>query len=652
MFHRFSTWWRALSVVLLSLATVTWPSAAQAAPTSSFTLLHQDPVVTLNGRGVSHFNLTVELAKGTLSSSVQVAIFPRIVERGQITPILRGAGPAGAPLGTSAKVSLHCATRQRATITIGVFSTRPARVQGPCTVVAPQLRLGCVGSRCDGVYPLRITISTNSATSTEWSLVAVQTTQVYQPLQVVLIEQVGPQSLQHRNRSIAALDDLGRHSLVPLTLSADYSTLSTLEQPGSPNVLFRTALGHALESPLHQVISAPSNNVDYAGLVANGFAGEVTKQLALSAGLVKSVTGKYVDGPLLLSGQPSLGTVTALAQAKVSDVVLPESALTYAPSTTLNWGSPFHLSGVAAITALAPDQEISQLIGDTAIEPGLRSALALGSLAFLHFVAPNAADLRTVVLTSPLQSLPPSFSDPFIGGLTHNPFARLASLSPSFNSSLIGTNGAPSTRSLVSTSKGGRWSSRNVTTLRALIAQVNSYSEAVSSPSIANSLRVALAQSEIVASSDIRQSAINSATNLLARQLSNFSVDPSAITLAGPGTALPITLLSKAGYTVTAVVHLITDRISFPKGRDLVITMDSPTKSLRVPTSDHQGSSLILQVVVTTPDDQVVLARAAIQVHIAGTSIVGYLLTFASLFVLAIWWWRTYRRRSKGRHAR
>ena len=181
---------------------------------------------------------------------------------------------------------------------------------------------------------------------------------------------------------------------------------------------------------------------------------------------------------------------------------------------------------------------------------------------------------------------------------------------------------------------------------------MNSYSEAVSSPSIANSLRVALAQSEIIANPDLRQSAINSATSLLARQLSKFSVDPSAITLAGPGTALPITLLSKAGYTVTAVVHLITDRISFPKGRDLVITMDSPTKSLRVPTSDHQGSSLILQVVVTTPDDQVVLSRAAIQVHIAGTSIVGYLLTFASLFVLALWWWRTYRRRSKGRHAR
>jgi len=652
MFHRFPTWWRALSVVLLSLATVTWPSAAHAASTSSFTLLHQDPVVTLNGRGTSHFNFTVELAPGSADGSVQLAIYPRIVERSQITPIVNGTGPGVAPVGTSSKVTLHCALKEPATVAVGVFTTRPARLKGPCSNVAPQLRLGCQGSRCDGVYPLRITITTNSVTSSEWSLLAVQTTQVYQPLHVVLVEQIGPGSLDHRGEAIATLDGVGRHPMVPLTLAADYQTLSALQQSGDANAKYRAALEAALASPLHQIVSAPPDSIDFAGLDANGFANQVTQQLELSAGLVKSLTGRYVDGPLLLGGQPSTATLTALARAKVSDVIVPEQALTYAPSATLNWGAPFHLTGVTALTALSPDRGISQLLGDARISPGLRAALVLGSLAFLHFVAPNAADQRTVLLTTSVQSLTPSFSEPFISGLAHNPFARLASLSPSFDSSLIGTNGAPSARALVSTSTGPRWSSRNVSSLSTLISQVSSYSQAVSSPPVAYALRVALARSEILASPDVRQGAIGAASEVLSRQLSNFSVDPSAITLAGPGTALPITLFSKAGYTVTAVVHLITDRISFPKGRDVVITMDSPTKSLRVPTANHQGSSLILQVVVTTPDDQVVLARAAIQVRIAGTSIVGYLLTFASLFVLALWWWRTYRRRSKGRHAR
>jgi hypothetical protein len=59
-----------------------------------------------------------------------------------------------------------------------------------------------------------------------------------------------------------------------------------------------------------------------------------------------------------------------------------------------------------------------------------------------------------------------------------------------------------------------------------------------------------------------------------------------------------------------------------------------------------------LQVVLTTPNNQLILARTAVQVHIAGTSVVGYLLTFASLLVLGLWWWRTIRRRPKGRHVR
>jgi hypothetical protein len=80
--------------------------------------------------------------------------------------------------------------------------------------------------------------------------------------------------------------------------------------------------------------------------------------------------------------------------------------------------------------------------------------------------------------------------------------------------------------------------------------------------------------------------------------------------------------------------------------------LDAPTKSFRIPTSNHLGSSLTMQVVVTTPDNQIVLAKAAIQVRIAGNSIVGYLLSFASILVLAYWWLRTYRRRAKGRHAR
>ncbi len=184
------------------------------------------------------------------------------------------------------------------------------------------------------------------------------------------------------------------------------------------------------------------------------------------------------------------------------------------------------------------------------------------------------------------------------------------------------------------------------------MVHIDSYAKAVRSNNIGNELTVAMEASEIVGTPSARQTQIDAATRDLKGQLSGFSVDPSTITLAGSGTSIPITLTNHAPYTVVADVHLITDQITFPHGNVVPVSLNAPTKSIRVATSNHSGSSLTLQVIVTTPNGRLVLARAAIQVRIASTSVVGYLLTIASLLVLGWWWLRTYRKRPKGRHAR
>ncbi|HEY5120119.1 MAG TPA: hypothetical protein VII84_00920, partial [Acidimicrobiales bacterium] len=100
-------------------------------------------------------------------------------------------------------------------------------------------------------------------------------------------------------------------------------------------------------------------------------------------------------------------------------------------------------------------------------------------------------------------------------------------------------------------------------------------------------------------------------------------------------------------------LHLITDQLSFPNNKKVyVVQLSTSTTSLRIAATDRQGGSLTLQLELTTPDGQLVLGHAAVQVRGVGTSVVGYLLSGASLFVLAWWWLRTYRRKSRGRHAR
>jgi hypothetical protein len=651
MFHRFSTWWRVLSVVLLCLATVTWPMAAQAGTTPSFKLLHQDAVAVLSSKGTAHFSLTLATTPEGATSHARVTIYPRVIDRSQLTPIIAGTGPTGKAMATTSSFALRCETHGSFTFTIDLFTSRTGSLRRSCFPVAPHLRLACNGQSCDGVYPLRIEVTTGSTSLVQWSLLTVQATQVEQPLRVSFIATMDPSSLEHAKRSIAVLDVLAHHPTSSFTLSADYRTLDTVSRGGTTNAAFRVALNKALTSPQHESIDAPPANIDFAGLAVHGLSVEVAHQLALSSTLVKNLTGRYVDTPVLLTGTPSTQSLNALQRAGASDVVLPEADLTVAPSTTLTWGAPFHIAGSGSVTVLTSDGPLSTLAADSSISPGRKAALTLGTLAFLHFEAPDAPSTRTVVIIAPLASTSVAYLNDVLNGFASNPFVTLATLTPSFDTTLIGTDDAPASRALVAPSP-STWSTHNVDSLSTLIDNVTSYAAAVKSTSIGVDLEVAMEAAEITGRPDQRQTVINAATNALRGQLNSFSIDPSTITLAGTGTSIPITLISHVPYTVMANVHLLTDQMTFPRGNNVPVALNSSTKSVRVATSNHSGSSLTLQVIVTTPNNRLVLARAAIQVRIASTSIVGYFLTIASLLVLAYWWVRTYRRRSKGRHAR
>jgi hypothetical protein len=653
MFHRFPTWWRALSVVLLSLATVTWPSAAQAGTTSSFSVLHQDAWATLSSSGTARLRVTLELPAPHLKANVSVSLYPRIVERSELTPIIDGAGSPAKAVSSTSSVALNCATHRSVSLTIGLFTLRPGRQQSPCARRGPRMRLPCAGAHCDGVYPLSYNVTINGATTTEWSLVAIQATRVDQPIHLNWIETFDPLTLRRSARAIAVLNTIGHNRSLPITITADYRTLSQVlpYTKTALNQQWDSALTKALASPLHRIIVAPPSNIDFAGLVANGLDTQVAQQLSLSAVLLQKITGRYVDSQVLLSGRPSLNGLRALAGAGVRDVVFPESALTVPPSTTLNWGAPFRVSGVHELSALSIDEPLSALASNASIEPGRRAAMTLATLSFLHFEAPNVPDSRSVVMVVSAAKTPASYVADLISGLNNDPFVEASSLGPSFNSSLIGTSGAPAIRAMAY-SPPSTWTAVNVSSLITLIGAVNSYNQTMTSNSVSGALSALVAQSEIIGNPNARQDAISKALNSLNDQLDQFSVNSSAITLTGPGTALPITIISRANYSVAVVIHLVTSALSFPKGDNIATTLNSPTTALRVPTSNHRGSSLTLQVVVTTPNDQVVLARSAIQVRIAGTSVVGYILTIGSLVVLAYWWLRTYRKKPKGRHAK
>ena len=647
MFHRFSTWWRALSVVLLSLATVTWPSASFASSTPGFLLADQTPVATLSSTGNALFSAVLQLPAGTSSNAVSVSLYPRITERSEVDAIST-SGPVGLhPLGT-ATLSANCGPATSVSFGVDLYTSSPLATRSSCKVPLLALHLDCLAAQCDGVYPVSYSVNQAGVANTKWSLITVSASNVLHPLNVSLVELLNPADIGHSRLVTSTLNTLSTFATTPFSLSANYEALSVLGSTKFQSVA--KAYAKALASPQHQALNAPPATIDLGGVVSNGVSYQVGQQLQLSLTMLKAITGHYGAGPLLLSGTPSLSSLDAISAQGYNNVVLPESSLWQAPSTTLAWGSPFHLQGASSLDVLSPDTALSQLM-NAGIEPGRKAALVLGTLAFLHFEEPSASHVKSVVIEGSLSHNAAAFITALLGSLKHFSYAHLSPLTPLFSSANIGANGTPSVRALRPTPT-STWSMRNVAGLNQLTNETVSFSQAVASPQLANQLEASLASTEIYGDPGARALAIAKAQSALAVQLSKFSIDPSPITLAGTGASLPITILSKSPYTVTAVVHVITDRLKFPKGNTDVITMGSPTKSLRFATSNARGSDLTLQVLVTTPNNQLVLARAAIQVRIAGTSVVGYVLSSASLIVLAFWWLRTYRRRSKGRHAR
>src|ERR1700678_308410 len=197
MTHRFTTWWRALSVVLLSLATVTWPSAAQADTTPQFVVVHQSAVASLSASGTANFGTTLAVTPAPASTSVIVPIYPVISARSEIAPIVDGVGPGGRPLSTTGSFKLSCLHDGSASFNVTLYTHSLKSPARSCNEVDPRLRLYCSSNGCGGVYPIRYAVSINGTTVTKWSLLAVQTTSVAKPLQVALVTPLTSRALRH-----------------------------------------------------------------------------------------------------------------------------------------------------------------------------------------------------------------------------------------------------------------------------------------------------------------------------------------------------------------------------------------------------------------------------------------------------------------------
>jgi hypothetical protein len=624
-------------------------AAAASLPPSvpSVRLVGQTPFVRSPG-GVLSLTLTRSGPLRFHDATVQLTLFSRLTTRDGLELAIGASEPTGLTAQTLA-LPVRCLP---GTATVGVLAgvepngARAFTAPRQCAGRAPILRLGC-SSGCDGVYPLEVTARGGGMSSSFVTLVTFAAVSG-SPLHVAWVLRVAGASHGLAD-SAGVLRALGAHPLVPLTIDAQGAAIARGFETTSGGT-WLALLRASLSGAAHELVGEAYAPANLGAIRASRLDSEVTDQFALT-GLVLRDANEGAPSQVVTygTGPQTPTSADAIARVGYHDLLENGDALAQDPTNSLTWGAPFKFAGVpSGPNVLASDTQLSALSQQTSTDPSLVAAQFLGELAFLHFEQPNLPDPRVVtVITNATDEVSTSFVDSVLLGLARNPVLTPVTASNAFATVRVGANGFPRVRALA-LGPSTRWPIK----VRQMITANRIWTDALATAVTTGSSPIpridgALLSAERVMPTVKRLELLNKVHRSLELEVGNFRIYAGPITLTGTGsTTIPITVFSNAPYGVHGVLELRSPRsIAFPQGSAIPFTLTGSVESIRVAARALVTGDLPLSVTFVSPDHNIVLARASITVRATGFSAVGIVLTVLAALVLAIWWFRTARRR-------
>jgi hypothetical protein len=447
---------------------------------------------------------------------------------------------------------------------------------------------------------------------------------------------------------------------IAVTVAANPLTVSDLATAKGGRGPLAVKELEALETPADgdELLSQPYVPIDPATLAGVNLTGEIEAQMARGDGLLRlddlHPTGGTWDATSSpVSAADAADLAAGLAATRSTRLIVNDSTLTSAGSTNLTFAQPFTLSlgHSAHVTAAGADSQIDALFTANPGDPLLAANQLLANLEFVHFENAFKLDPRGVIIEPPPFWKPPKgFLTVLLYGLTHNPALTPVNLDQFFLQVHKGGNGEPATRHLKagSTSGGSGMTPLLGQRLQTSRDDLISLSDAASGhPPVFAMLSDLLLRTESQTfDRNERVGALGVYTHQFDSVLGLISLaDQGTITFTSRTAPIPVSVLSAAPFPVKVVVSLDSDKFSFPDGNSRTLTLDRPTTPIRIQArSRTSGDRLPVGVTLTTPDGQLVIARAALTVHSTSISLVGVALTGLAGLVLLVWWARTWRR--------
>jgi hypothetical protein len=559
-----------------------------------------------------------------------------------------------------------------------------------CPAGSPTLVLGCTPDEgiCGGVYPVSVALYRQGAGA---PLARFTTFLTYQepdisasdgpdgPLRVALVMPISGQLSQTGSSvsgaALAPVEDLtnilAAHRGVAVSLTPNPVTVADLQAGGKKGRRAVTQLRSLTAAPVgnDELLAQSYVPIDVAGLADAGLTDEIGAQMARGTALLDAAglhpsPGTWVDtaSDFTAGGVSDLGD--GLQAARADTLILDDGDLAPLPTgptvpKNLTFAQPFSLGvgGGRHVTAAAASSEVDALFSADPDDPVLAANQMIASLEFIHFENAYEADPRGIVVEPPASWQP---SDPLLSTLltelAGNPVLSPVTLDQFFAQVPKGGNDEPPSRHLQagSPAKSGVITAATARHLAAARADLTSFSQAVGGHQPA----VFVELSDLLLATENRSFDPAQRARAFAVFTQRFGIEVNLVSLAAQNTitftsrtaSIPVSVLSSAPFPVKVVLSLSSDKFAFPDGSARTLTLDHPTTPVRIEArAITSGDRLPVEVTLTTPDGQLVIARAALTVRSTSISIVGIALTVVAALVLLVWWARTWR---KGRNRR
>lgn len=182
--------------------------------------------------------------------------------------------------------------------------------------------------------------------------------------------------------------------------------------------------------------------------------------------------------------------------------------------------------------------------------------------------------------------------------------------------------------------------------VRAATTQIDTFATMIGDRSArADELRLQIATGvAATASPSTRDAAITTVEQALALSFAGIRLSGQTdLNLTSRTGTLPVTIENGNPFPVDLVVRIRSDRLAFPDGERVPVTVDEDILRIDVPVEALATGSVPVFVELWTPDEQLRLAARQLNVRSTAVSGVGLFISLSALVVLVVWWARTWR---------